>query len=197
MLVREVIDLSKLTTLGSYAIKCNDADIMVLFNFALTQVYLRMPILTQTQQLVLVCNKNRYETLSSSYMPLSASTYEGRYLAINDNTDELSIRHLGNHLIYVPDSLFEITNKVSILLQMKPPRIDYCNIDTTEFTLDDALVPAVLAYMAYTVSKNISEENGVIFLQEFDRSINEVKSLGLYTQFQNSGALVFKEHGFV
>ncbi len=51
--------------------------------------------------------------------------------------------------------------------------------------------------MAYTVSKNISEENGVIFLQEFDRSINEVKSLGLYTQFQNSGTLVFKEHGFV
>jgi len=197
MRVRDVIELAKITSLGSLSIKSEDESILALFNYALTQVYLKIPALTQTQNLVLLCDKRRYMYLDNSYFPISASTVEGKPLSINDNTDLLSIRDLGNHIVFVPNTVHRITDKVSLLLQLKPPKIDYCNIDTTEFSLDDALVPATLAYMAYTASKNISEKNGIVFLQEFDKSIIEVRSLGLYVPFQSSNAIVFKDGGFV
>ncbi len=197
MTIREVIDLARITTLGSYALKDDDNVVIQLLNFSMSQVYNRIPALTEIQHIHLVVDKTRYEYLDKAYKPLYAVTECERMLAVNDDTDPLAIYDMGNHVLDIPMCVQETTNSVLLLLQVKPPKVTCENIDTIDFTPDDALVPSILSYMAYMVSKNISEANGVGFLQEFMQSIDDVKSLGLYTGYQHSLKLPFYKNGWV
>jgi hypothetical protein len=197
MTIREIIDLARITTLGSYALKDDDNVVIQLLNFSLTQVYSKIPALTQIQHLHLVCEKTRYEYLDDGYKVLSAVTGCERWLAVNDDTDPLAIFDMGNHVLDIPMCVQELTSDVLLLLQMRPPKVTCDNVDTIDFTPDDALVPSILSYMAYMVSKNISEANGVGFLQEFMQSIDEVKKLGLYTTYNHSLRLPFYKNGWV
>ena len=197
MTIREILDLSRITTLGSYALKDDDDVVLQLLNFSLSQVYSRIPVLTQLQHIHLVRDQTRYEYLSNSYKVLSAVTECERVLSINDDTDTLAIFDMGNHVLDVPMCVQELTNSLVLLLQMKPPKITCDNVDTIDFTPDDAIVPSILSYMAYMVSKNISEGNGVGHFQEFMNNINEVKSLGLYTTYHHSRRLTFYSNGWV
>jgi len=197
MTIREVIELAKITTLGSYALKDDDNVVLQLLNFSLSQVYSRIPALTQIQHIHLVTDKTRYEYLDAAYKPLSVVTSCERILPVNDDTDILSVFDMGNHVLDIPMCIQEITNDVVLLLQVKPPKVDCTNVDTVNFTPDDALVPSILSYMAYMVSKNISEENGVGFLNEFMQQIDEIKTLGLYTVYNNSLRSPFYKNGWV
>ena len=197
MTIREVIDLSRITTLGSYALKDDDTVVIQLLNFSLSQVYSRIPALTQIQHLHLVTEKTRYNYLDVAYKPLSVVTSCERVLPVNDDTDIFSVFDMGNHVLDIPMCIQEITDDVVILLQVKPPKVTCDNVDTIDFTPDDALVPSILSYMAYMVSKNISEANGVGFLQEFMQQIDEIKTLGLYTVYNNSMRSPFYKNGWV
>jgi len=197
MTIREVIDLSRITTLGSYALKDDDTVVIQLLNFSLSQVYSRIPALTQIQHLHLVTEKTRYNYLDVAYKPLSVVTSCERVLPVNDDTDVFSVFDMGNHVLDIPMCIQEITDDVVILLQVKPPKVTCDNVDTIDFTPDDALVPSILSYMAYMVSKNISEANGVGFLQEFMQQIDEIKTLGLYTVYNNSMRSPFYKNGWV
>jgi len=197
MTIREVLDLARITTLGSYALKDDDNVVLQLLNFSLSQVYNRVPALTQIQHIHLVADKTRYEYLDVAYKPLSVVTGCERILPINDDTDKLSVFDMGNHVLDIPMCIQGITNDVVILLQVKPPKVTCDNVDTIDFTPDDALVPSILSYMAYMVSKNISEENGVGFLNEFMQQIDEIKTLGLYTVYNNSLRNPFYKNGWV
>ena len=197
MTIREVLDLAKVTTLGSYALKDDDNVVLQLLNFSLSQVYNRVPALTQIQHIHLVADKTRYEYLDVAYKPLSIVTGCERMLPINDDTDKLSVFDMGNHVLDIPMCIQGITNDVIILLQVKPPKVTCDNVDTIDFTPDDALVPSILSYMAYMVSKNISEENGVGFFNDFKQEIDEIKTLGLYTVYNNSLRNPFYKNGWV
>jgi len=197
MTVREIIDLARITTLGSYALKDDDNAVVTLLNFAMTQVYTKIPALTQIQHLHLVQEKTRYEYLADSYKILSVVTECERWLAVNDDTDPLAVFDMGNHVLDVPMCIQETTNAILLLLQMKPQKVTCDNVDEIDFTPDDALVPSILSYMAYMVSKNISEANGVGHYQEFMQSIDEVKRLGLYTTYNHSLKLPFYKNGWV
>ena len=104
---------------------------------------------------------------------------------------------MGNHVLDIPMCIQGMTSSLILLLQIKPPQVTCSNIDMIDFTPDDALVPSILSYMAYMVSKNISEENGVGHLQEFMQSIDEVKRLGLYVSYHHSRNLTFYANGWV
>jgi hypothetical protein len=197
MTIREIVDLARITTLGSYAIKDDDNVVIQLLNFSMTQVYSRIPALTQIQHLHLVDKKTRYEYLYEGYKVLSAVTSCEQWLNVNDDTDPLAIFDMGNHVLDIPMRVQEITNDIILLLQVRPEKVTCDNVDTIGFTPDDALVPSILSYMAYMVSKNLSEENGVGFLQEFMQSIDEVKKLGLYTTYNHSLKLPFYKNGWV
>jgi hypothetical protein len=197
MTIREVIDLARITTLGSYALKDDDQVVVTLLNFAMSQVYSRIPALTQIQHIHLVCEKTRYEYLDVAYKVVSAVTGCERWLAVNDDTDVFSIFDMGNHVLDIPMCIQELTNDVVLLLQIKPPQVTCDNIDEIDFTPDDALVPSILSYMAYMVSKNISEANGVGHLQEFMQHMDEIKRLGLYTTYNHSLKLPFFKNGWV
>jgi hypothetical protein len=197
MTIREVIDLARITTLGSYALKDDDQVVVTLLNFSMGQVYSKIPALTQIQHLHMVKEKTRYDYLDVGYKVLSAVTGCERWLSVNDDTDMLSIFDMGNHVLDIPMCIQEITNDVILLLQIKPPKVTCDNVDTIDFTPDDALVPSILSYMAYMVSKSISEANGVGHLQEFMQSIDEVKRLGLYTTYNHSLKLPFYKNGWV
>ena len=197
MTIREIIDLARITTLGSYALKDDDEAVVKLLNFSLSQVYSRVPALTQLQHIHLVENKTRYNYLDVAYKMLFATTECERVLKVNDDTDSLAIFDMGNHVIDVPMCVQKLTNGLVLLLQIKPPQVTCDNVDKIDFTPDDALVPSILSYMAYMVSKTISEENGVGHLQEFMQSINEVIALGLYTPYNHSMKLPFYRNGWV
>ena len=197
MTIRELIDLARITTLGSYALKDDDTVVVQLLNFSMSQVYSRIPALTQIQHIHLVEEKTRYNYLDVAYKPLSVVTACERVLPVNDDTDNLSVFDMGNHVLDIPMCIQEITDAVVILLQVKPPKVTCDNVDTIDFTPDDALVPSILSYMAYMVSKNISEANGVGFLQEFMQQIDEIKTLGLYTVYNNSLRSPFYKNGWV
>ena len=197
MTVREVIDLARITTLGSYALKDDDEVVVQLLNFSLSQVYARIPALTQIQHIHFVSEKTRYEYLDVAYKPLSVVTECERVLPVNDDTDVFSVFDMGNHVLDIPMCVQELTDAIVVLLQVKPPKVTCDNVDTIEFTPDDALVPSILSYMAYMVSKNISEANGVGFLQEFMQQINDVKTLGMYTVYNNSLRSPFFKNGWV
>ncbi len=197
MTIREIIDLARITTLGSYALKDDDNVVIQLLNFSLSQVYSRIPALTQLQHIHFVPKKTRYNYLDVAYKPLSVVTECERVLSVNDGTDVFSVFDMGNHVLDIPMCVQELTNSIVILLQIKPPKVTCDNIDTIDFTPDDALVPSILSYMAYMVSKNISEADGVGFLQEFMQQIDEVKSLGMYTVYNNSLRNPFYKNGWV
>lgn len=197
MTIRELIDLARITTLGSYALKDDDDVIVKLLNFAMGQVYNRIPALTQLQHIHFVEKKTRYNYLDVAYRTLSVTTECERVLKVNDDTDPLAVFDMGNHVLDVPMCVQETTNAIVLLLQVKPPEVTCDNVDTIDFTPDDALVPSILSYMAYMVSKNISEANGVGHLQEFMQSINEVIALGLYTPYNHSLKLPFYRNGWV
>ena len=197
MTIRETIDLAKITTLGSYALKDDDTVVINLLNFAMGQVYGRIPALTQIQHIHLVKDKTRYEYLDSAYKTLSVVTECERWLSVNDDTDPYGVFDMGNHVLDVPMCVQDLTNAIVLLLQIKPPKVTCDNVDTIDFTPDDALIPSILSYMAYMVSKNISEANGVGFLQEFMQTIDEVKRLGLYTSYNHSLKLPFYKNGWV
>jgi len=197
MTIREIIDLAKITTLGSYALKEDDNAVVTLLNFSLSQVYSRVPALTQMQHIHFLKSKTRYEYLDVAYKVLSAVTECEQILTINNDTDPLAIFDMGNHVLDIPLCVQKHTNSVVLLLQIKPPKIECSEVDTVDFTPDDALVPSILSYMAYMVSKNISEENGVGHYQEFMQSIDEVKRLGMYTPYHHSRNFTFHSNGWV
>jgi len=197
MTIREIIDLSRMTTLGSYGMKDDDPTVIALLNFAMTQVYNRIPALTQIQHIHLVSQKTRYSYLDVGYKVLSAVTGCEKWLNVNDDTDPLAIFDMGNHILDIPMCVQETTDDVILLLQIKPDKVTCDNVDTIDFTPDDALVPSILSYMAYMVSKSLSEENGVGHLQEFMQSIEDVKRLGLYTTYNHSLKLPFYKNGWV
>ena len=197
MTIREILNLAKVSPLGSYALKDDDETMLILLNFALSQVYNKIPVLTEIQHIHLVGGKTRYEYLSNAYRVITATTECERVIVINDDTDALAIFDVGNHVLDIPLCVQETTNSILLLLQMKPPVITCSNIDTTEFTPDDALVSPILLHMAYMVSTNIGEESGVGRLQEFNESINEIKRLGMYNPYNHSNNVIFKSGGWV
>ncbi len=197
MTIREIINLARVTTLGSYALKDDDIVVIQLLNFSLSQVYSRVPALTQLQHIHLVKDKTRYDYLDVAYKTLFVTTECERVLRVNDDTDPLAVFDMGNHILDVPMCVQKLTNALVLLLQIKPPQVTCDNVDTIDFTPDDALVPSILSYMAYMVSKNISEENGIGHLQEFMQSINEVIAQGLYTPYNNSMRSPFYKNGWV
>ena len=196
MTIREIIDLARITSLGSYALKDDDDAIVKILNFSMSQVYNKIPALTQFQTIPLVVNKTRYDYLDVSYRPISVVTECGKPLVINDDTNKFSLFDMGNHILDIPLCVQKLTNNISILLQIKPPKVTCSNLDIIDFAPDDALVPSILSYMAYMVSKNISEENGVGHLNEFMQSIEEVKRLGLYVTYNHSMDLPFYRNGW-
>ena len=197
MTVRDIIELAKVTSLGSYALKDDDDVLVRLLNFSMSQVYTRIPALTQLQHIHFVDKKTRYNYLDVAYKILSVVTECERVLAVNDDTDQFAVFDMGNHVLDIPMCVQEMTSSIVLLLQIKPPEVTCDNVDTIDFTPDDALVPAILSYMAYMVSKNISEENGVGHLQEFTQSVDEIKRLGLYTSYHHSRKFTFYSNGWV
>jgi hypothetical protein len=148
------------------------------------------------QHIHLVDGKTRYEYLSDSYKIISAVDEYERVIVINDDTEPLAIFDMGNHVLDIPLRVQKCTSSILLQLQMKPPKIECSNIDTIDFAPDDALVSPILLYMAYMVSTNIGEENGVSRLSEFMQSIDEVKRLGMYTPYQHSRAFAFYSGGW-
>jgi hypothetical protein len=116
---------------------------------------------------------------------------------VNDDTDPLAIFDMGNHILDIPMCVQETTDDVILLLQIKPDKVTCDNVDTIDFTPDDALVPSILSYMAYMASKSLSEENGVSHFNDFMQNIDEIKRLGLYTTYNHSLKLPFYKNGWV
>jgi hypothetical protein len=183
MTIRELLDLAKITTLGSYAMKDDAKAMLMLFNVALIDVYDRLPVLTATQNIVLKEDKYMYYYLDNAYRIINAKTMCGKKLYLNSGLECLSIYDNGNKVLDIPDTVHRVTDEIILTLQMKPPRITEDNIDTTDFTPDDALTTSILFYMAYMVSKNISEGNGVNHYQDYMNSINELKLSGRFNHY--------------
>ena len=197
MSLRELLELAKITSLGSYAMKDDDESLIKIFNFSLKEVYSKIPgALVAQQKLNLVKGKTRYEYLAGTVKILGAADCMGNAIAINDDTDHYSIYNLGNNVLDVPMCVQHKTDFVVLTLQINPPKITCDNLDTLDFTPDDALQLAVISHMAYMVSKNISEDNGIGHFNECMNAINEVNRLGLYTPYQHSWTNKFVSDGW-
>jgi hypothetical protein len=181
--IRELIDLAKITSLGSYHLKDDDNAVLQLLNFSLTEVYNRVNALTESHRLVLLPNKYRYEYLSNSYRILDVHTDCGRTIPLNSELEKISVYDIGNHVLEVPEPVHCVTDVLVLILAIKPPKITVDNIDTVDFSPDDAMVSPILSFMAYMVSKNISESNGIGHLQEYEAVIQRIIATGSYNKY--------------
>lgn len=197
MQIGDLLELSKVSGLGSYHLKHDDTVMVILLNAALKQVYMRVPALTKEYVLVLHNGKTFYSYPEEAYRIIQATTVCGKKITVNSNVEYLAIFDTGNHRLDVPIHVHEVTDAISMLLHIKPPTVTCANIGTLDFLIDDALVSSIISYMSYTAGKNISESNGVGHYQEFLQQIDEVKKLGLYNTYSHSTNTNIKSNGWV
>lgn len=197
MQLNEILELAKISGLGSYHLKHDEPTMVTLLNASLRQVYLRVPALTKEHILVLIEGKSFYTYSEDAYKILYAKSDCGNNLPVNSDTEQLSIFDMGNNRLDVPQIVQRVTPSVTLMYHIKPPTVTCENILTLDFLPDDALVSSIISYMAYMAGKNISEANGVGHYQEFQQQIDEVKRLGLYNSYSYSINSRFRESGWV
>ena len=196
MFVSDITEIAKVTFLNNLAISRNDTALMKFIYLGVSELYRRFNLSVKSETIITSDNLTVYELKNEDVnMLLSVYDRTGRELQQTDITDSLMfeykllnyksflLRHPSNGLLYAvykasPKPLSDLTDRIE---------------------LPDAMMDALLTYVAYVGHSTINKDNineASAYSQRFDIACKELEMQG-YRINLSTESLALQAKGYI